>query len=80
LAESGAVEPLTYSEVEKAVLQLVKAKGPLEPSEVNEALDKERKWHFDEHRMFTIMEGLRDRFPQKLSHAGPRKYAYHDLS
>jgi len=26
------------------------------------------------------MESLRDRFPYKLSHAGPRKYAYHDLS
>jgi len=28
--------------------------------------------------MFAIIEGLHDQFPRKLSHAGPRKYAYHD--
>jgi len=45
------------------------------------AVFDKRKWgHFDEHSMFAIMEGLRDRFPQKLSHAGPRKFAYHKLS
>jgi hypothetical protein len=26
-----------------------------------------------------VMEGLRDRHPFRLSHAGPRKFAYHDL-
>jgi len=80
LAESGAVEPLRYSEVEKAVLEIVKASGAMEPSEVIAAFGQKGLGHFDEHRMFTIMEGLRDRFPHKLSHAGPRKYAYHDLT
>lgn len=41
----------------------------------------EKGWeHFDEHCMFTLMEDLRDRFPYKLSHLGPRKFASHDLS
>ena len=30
--------------------------------------------------MWMTMENLRDRFPFKLSHAGPREFAYHDLS
>ena len=30
--------------------------------------------------MFMLMEDLRDRTPYKLSHAGPRKFIYHDLS
>lgn len=80
LTESGTVAPLEYSEVEKAVLKLVKAKGAMEPWEVIQAFDKKRMWHFDEHGMFALMEGLRDRFPYRLSHAGPRKFAYHDLS
>lgn len=80
LAEAGKVKPLTYSDVDKAVLDLVKSRGPMEPMEVIEHFDKKGRWHFDEHGMFGIMEGLRDRFPYKLSHAGPRKFAYHDLS
>jgi hypothetical protein len=51
----------------------------LAPVEVIRLFD-ERGWeHFDEHGMWTIMEGLRDRFPRRLSHAGPLKFAYHDL-
>ncbi len=80
LAERGEVEPLAYSDVEKEVLELVKAGGPLEPMELIAAFDEKGLRHFDEHGMFAVMEGLRDRFPQKLSHAGPRKFAYHDLS
>lgn len=80
LAEGGKVEPLTYSDVEKEVLELVKARGPLEPMEVIGVFDEKGLRHFDEHGMFALMESLRDRFPYKLSHAGPRKYAYHDLS
>ena len=72
--------PLTYSKVGKRVLELVKAKGPLEPSEVIKAFKKKRWGELNEHSMFALMESLRDRFPYKLSHAGPRKYAYHDLS
>ena len=30
--------------------------------------------------MWMVMENLRDRYPYRLSHAGPRKFAYHDLS
>jgi len=80
LAESGDVKPLAYSKTEQRVLNLIRDAGPMEPAEVIAAFDK-RKWgHFHEHAMFGIMEGLRDRFPRKLSHAGPRKFAYHDLS
>jgi len=42
--------------------------------------DESNLGHFDEHSMVSIMESLRDRFPYKLSHAGPRRFAYHDLS
>jgi dTDP-4-amino-4,6-dideoxygalactose transaminase len=80
LAESGNVEPRSYSEVEKAVLELVKARGPMAPWEVIEVFDKKRMWHFDEHGMFALMEGLRDCFPYRLSRAGPLKFSYHDLS
>ncbi len=80
LAESGDVEPITYSEAEKLVLELVEADGPLDPSEVMEAFKNKGRGELDEHAMFTLMEGLRHRFPYKLSYAGPRKYAYHDLS
>ena len=80
LTESGTVKPLTYSQLEMRVLNLVKAEGPLEPSEVIAKLKKKGWGEFIEHGMFAMMESLRDRFPYKLSHAGPRKYAYHDLS
>ena len=80
LAESGQVEPLTYSELEQKVLQAVKEGGLLEPTEVIGIFDRQGWEHLDEHGMWTIMENLRDRFPYKLSHAGPRKFAYHDLS
>ena len=80
LTEAGEVEPLEYSDVEQRILALVKAGGPLEPNDVTRTFD-ERGWeHFDEHGMWSRMEDLRDRFPLKLSHAGPRKFAYHDLS
>lgn len=80
LAESGDIEPLAYTEVDRQVLQVVKEKGPLEPTEVIRIFDEQGWDHFDEHSMWTIMENLRDRLPYKLSHAGPRKFAYHDLS
>jgi len=79
LAESGAVRATTYSKVEKRVLELVRDRGPMEPSEVIAVFSRKGWGEFDEHAMLTIMEGLRDRYPRKLSHAGPRKYAYHDL-
>ena len=66
--------------MEKEVLALVRQRGPTEPAEAIAHFAKKALGHLDEHRMFRIMEGLRDRFPRKLSHAGPRKYAYHDLS
>jgi dTDP-4-amino-4,6-dideoxygalactose transaminase len=80
LAESGHVEPLTYTDVDKRVLQVVKENSPVEPTEVIKAFDEKGWEHFDEHGMWTIMENLRDRFPYRLSHAGPRQFAYHDLS
>lgn len=80
LAERGDVEPLSYSDKEKRILQLVRDHGQLEPLEVIRLFD-ERAWeHFDEHGMWMAMENLRDRYPYRLSHAGPRKFAYHDLS
>ncbi|MHB9033636.1 MAG: DegT/DnrJ/EryC1/StrS family aminotransferase [Anaerolineae bacterium] len=80
LAESGQVAPLEYSKLDNQVLQVVREFGPCEPTEVIERFDANGWQHLDEHGMFTTMENLRDRFPRKLSHAGPRKFAYHDLS
>lgn len=81
LTESGEVQPVgTYSTLEKEILKLVKARGPMEPGEVIAALDNKGLGHFVEHNMLAAMESLRHRFPYKLSHAGPRKFAYHDLS
>ncbi len=79
LAESGKVKPLEYDETELRILDLVKERGQLEPMEAV-ALFDERGWgHLDEHGMLATMEGLRERFPRKLSHAGPRKFSYHEL-
>jgi perosamine synthetase len=78
--EKGDIEPLAYTEIDKLVLQVVEECGPLEPIEVIAILDERGQRHYDEHGMWIIMENLRDRFPFKLSHAGPRKFAYHDLS
>lgn len=80
LAESGNVAPLVYTELDKKVLEIVKQFGPLEPNEAIKHFDNNGWEHLDEHSMFMLMEDLRDRFPYKLSHAGPRKFAYHDLS
>jgi dTDP-4-amino-4,6-dideoxygalactose transaminase len=80
LAESGQVAPLQYTGLDKRVLDVVKQFGPIEPSEAIHHFDQNGWEHLDEHTMFTLMEDLRDRSPYKLSHAGPRKFAYHDLS
>jgi hypothetical protein len=79
LAESGKVQPLEYDESELRILDIVKERGQLEPIEAVAIFD-ERGWgHLDEHGMLATMEGLRERFPRKLSHAGPRKFSYHEL-
>jgi hypothetical protein len=79
LAESGRVKPLEYSDIEKKVLKAVKEAGPVEPIEVIALFDRKGYPRLDEHGMLSVMEGLRDRFPYRLSHAGPRKFAYHAL-
>jgi len=80
LTESGKVEPLKYTDLDFKILNLVKEFGPLEPFEAIRMLD-ERGWeHFEEGGMWTAMEDLRYRYPYKLSHAGPRKFAYNDLT
>lgn len=79
LAESGDVKPLTYTEVDQRVLQVVKERGLAEPTDVIQVFDEKNWGHFDEHGMWTVMENLRDRYPYRLSHAGPRLFAYHDL-
>jgi hypothetical protein len=79
LAESGQVQPLTYTEVDHRVLEAVKQAGQLEPIEVVKIFDEHGWEHFDEHGMWMVMENLRDRHPYRLSHAGPREFAYHDL-
>jgi dTDP-4-amino-4,6-dideoxygalactose transaminase len=79
LAESGEVEEAGYSDLEKAVLEIVKERGPIEPQDVIDVL-AEKGHQLSEHGMLGVMEGLRDRYPHKLSHAGPRSFAYHDLS
>ena len=80
LAESGDVKPLEYSDTETKILNLIKDRGPLEPYEVLTIFDEKGWAHMDEHTAFSIMEGLRDRLPYKLSHAGPRKFAYHEFT
>ena len=80
LTESGQVAPLAYSELDNKVLDTVKKFGPLEPNELINIFDENKWQHLDEHGAFRLMEDLRDRTPYKLSHAGPRKFAYHDLS
>ena len=80
LAESGKVAPLAYDEMELRVLDLVKERGQLEPMEAVELFDARGWGHHDEHTMLAVMEGLRERAPRKLSHAGPRKFAYHEMA
>lgn len=79
LTESGNVEPLDYIEIDKKILEVVKNYGSLEPMEVINIFNEKGWEHFDEYTMPTLMEDLRDRFPYKLSHAGPRKFTYHEL-
>jgi hypothetical protein len=79
LAESGKVAPLAYAEMELRILDLVKERGQLEPIEAVAAFDANGWGHYDEHTMLAAMEGLRERSPRKLSHAGPRKFAYHEM-
>ena len=80
LVESGTVQPLVYTDLDMRILDTVKQSGPIEPIEVINIFDKKGWQHLDEHSMFMLMEDLRDRTPYKLSHAGPRKFIYHDLS
>jgi perosamine synthetase len=80
LTESGQVAPLAYSELDNKILDTVRKFGPLEPNELIQIFDDNKWQHLDEHGAFRLMEDLRDRTPYKLSHAGPRKFAYHDLS
>ena len=80
LTESGDVLPLAYTDLDKKILETVKQLGPSEPIEVIHFFDAKGWEHLDEHSMFMLMEDLRGRTPYKLSHAGPRKFIYHDLS
>ena len=80
LVESNTVMPLTYTDLDMKILDTVKKSGPIEPIEVINIFDQNGWQHLDEHSMFMLMEDLRDRTPFKLSHAGPRKFIYHDLS
>lgn len=80
LVESGTVQPLVYTDLDRRILETVKQFGPIEPIEVIRYFDEKGWQHFDEHSMFMLMEDLRDRTPYKLSHAGPRQFIYHDLS
>jgi perosamine synthetase len=80
LVESGDVKPLVYTDLDMKILDTVKQFGPIEPIEIINIFDKNGWQHLDEHSMFMLMEDLRDRTPYKLSHAGPRKFIYHDLS
>lgn len=80
LTESGDVLPLAYTDLDKKILDTVKQLGPSEPIEVIHFFDAQGWQHLDEHSMFMLMEDLRGRTPYKLSHAGPRKFIYHDLS
>ena len=80
LAESGDVAPLDYDDIDRLILETVKNHGPIEPIEVIRIFESQNGPHMDEHSMHERMESLREFSPYKLSHAGPRKFAYHDLS
>ena len=80
LTAAGEVEPLAYTKLETAILDLVRDRGPLEPTQVIALLDEQGGAHLDEHGALRTMESLRDRTPYRLSRAGPRMYAFNDLS
>jgi perosamine synthetase len=80
LTESGNVLPLAYTDLDKKILETVRKLGPSEPIELINFFDAKGWEHLDEHTMFMLMEDLRGRTPYKLSHAGPRKFIFHDLS
>lgn len=79
LTEKGEMTPYRLSDIERTVLDIVKGDGPLEPIELVTALGK-RGTRMDEHGALSIMESLRDGYPEKLSHAGPRKFVYNRLT
>jgi len=77
--EAGKAPHDTYSREEEMVLDIVEALQPVAPDEVRKALKKKRV-NLANAQVLDLMEKLRSGFPRKLSHAGPERFAYHDLS
>ena len=79
MVEAGTAPPWEYSREEKAILDIVEAKQPIEPSGVIKAL-KRKGITMTMEQCVWALEHLRSGFPRKLSHAGPRHYAHHSLA
>jgi len=79
MVEAGKAPHDDYTREQKLVLDIVESLQPVGPDKVCRLLKKKRvNRTVDQVR--EVMEQLRSGFPRKLSHAGPEKFAYHDLS
>ena len=79
MAEAGEAPPDKYTKEQELILDIVAAKQPAAPAEVARELKKQGV-ALPPGQLLELMEGLRSSYPRKLSHAGPVKFAHHDLS
>ena len=79
MVEAGKAPHDTYTREQKLILDIVQARQPVSPPEVQKAL-KRKRVTLPVSQVADLMERLRSGFPRKLSHAGPERFAYHDLS
>jgi len=79
MTEAGDVPPDKYTREQELILDIVEAKQPIGPAEVAREL-KRKGVSLPTAKVLELMEALRSSYPRKLSHAGPIKFAYHDLS
>lgn len=79
MVEAGGAPHDTYNDVQVAVLDIVEALQPVAPDIVAKEL-KKKGLKLSKGQTLEMMEALRSGYPRKLSHAGPERFAYHDLS
>ncbi|MDP6111797.1 MAG: DegT/DnrJ/EryC1/StrS family aminotransferase [Planctomycetota bacterium] len=79
MVEAGKAPHDTYSDVQLAVLDIVQSLQPVGPASVTKELAK-KGTELSSAAVLEAMEALRSGFPRKLSHAGPERFAYHDLT
>lgn len=77
--EAGRAAHDQYTDLQTAVLDIVATLQPVGPDRVAKELAN-KGMKVSPAEVLEIMEGLRSAFPRKLSHAGPERFAYHDLS